>query len=126
MRKIWVKGEKRKLTGTRFYEYSQNNSGGTFHYEKEDGLGHYVIIEAHSASDANDIAKDIGLYFGGDCSCCGDRWYEKWYDENGDEVPSHYGKPLTEDIETDKHLFQPDDNPYIFVHYLNGVIEGWD
>lgn len=127
MRKIWVKGGPDKPTKARFYEYSQNNSGGRFRYEKEDGLGHYVIVEAANANQANSIAQDIGLYFDGygDCSCCGDRWYEKWDDDDGDEVPSHYGKPLAES-EDDYRLDHREGEPYIFVHYLDGTIEGWE
>lgn len=63
----------------KFYEYSQNNSGGSFNVDEN--VCHYVFIEATSENHANSIAKEIGIYFDGcadgvDCSCCGDRWYD--------------------------------------------------
>ena len=64
---------------TKFYEFRQNNSGGSFNYT--DDLDRHVYIEATSALEANSIAKNLGVYFDGvrcgmDCSCCGDRWDE--------------------------------------------------
>lgn len=62
-----------------FYEYSQNNSGGSFDEE----MGHSVFIEAATAEEANDRAEGMGIYFNGvengrDCPCCGDRWSTPW------------------------------------------------
>ena len=64
---------------TKFYEFSQNNSGGGF--DTDDDLCHRLFIEANDAEQANEIAEGLGVYFNGcdngqDCSCCGDRWYE--------------------------------------------------
>ncbi|MFE4367966.1 MULTISPECIES: DUF7296 family protein [unclassified Streptomyces] len=58
-----------------FYEFHQNNSGGGFDYDEDNGISVYVIIEAGSADVANARAEKIGLYFDGegDCPCCGDR-----------------------------------------------------
>ncbi len=126
MKKLYAKGRKKATGTTAFYEFSQNNSGGGFHYDEESGLGHYVIVEAHSASEANSIAEGIGLYFDGygDCSCCGDRWY-KQYEGDGTPVPTHYGEELVEAV--DEYRFDhTTGKPYIFVHYLNGIIEGWE
>ena len=58
-----------------WWHYSQNNSGGSF--DKDGGDATYV--RAPSASQANRIAKNNGIYFDGvydlqDCPCCGDRW----------------------------------------------------
>lgn len=59
-----------------WWEYGQNNSGGLF---DPDG-GYETWIWAQSASQANNIAEQNGIYFDGcekdhDCPCCGDRWY---------------------------------------------------
>jgi hypothetical protein len=77
-----------------FYCYNQNNSGGTF----DDGLliKPYVLIEANSSEQADDIAESIGIYFHGveegrDCDCCGDRWFPAW-ENDGTEEPTIYGK----------------------------------
>jgi len=63
---------------TKFYEFSQNNTGGSF--ITGDKLCHRIIVEASSSSEASDIAEDLGCYWNGvdegsDCPCCGDRWY---------------------------------------------------
>lgn len=89
----------------KWFQYKQNNSGGSFTVDTN--VAHNVLIQANSADEADSIAEDVGLYFGGvssgsDCECCGDRWipqrtYE--WDNSGDDVPSDYGKPLTEDCD---------------------------
>jgi len=62
---------------TKFYEYTQNNSGGSF--TEDEKLCHRVFIEDKNIDDANTKAENIGIYFNGledglDCECCGDRW----------------------------------------------------
>lgn len=124
-----------------FFTYNQNNSGGSFTYDKVWGISEYVIIEADSADEANDIAEGIGLYFDGcadgmDCECCGDRWYRAWDDEDGEDEPSVYGKPIGETVDTfnlrfsglseskKRKIRRSDD--YIFpvvVHYKDGSIK---
>jgi hypothetical protein len=94
----------------KFFHFSQNNSGGSF-----TGPAKHVVVEAENASDANDRAESVGVYFNGcneglDCSCCGDRWYRQWLDEAGDDVPMVYGDPV---------LFNNGEN-YILVVYANG------
>lgn len=77
-----IKGEHR------YYDFSQNNSGGDFH--RDDNLGDTVIIAATDPEDANRRLQQLGGYFNGcddgsDCSCCGDRWYEKSSYDKGEE-----------------------------------------
>lgn len=62
------------MSETKWYEFYQNNSGGSF-----TPPGRTVWIEAVSTIHANERALDIGIYFDGvnngvDCDCCGDRW----------------------------------------------------
>jgi hypothetical protein len=62
----------------KFYEYTQNNSGGSF--IENEKLTHRLMIEAETCTEADEIAEDMGVYFNGcedgdDCPCCGDRWY---------------------------------------------------
>lgn len=86
-----------------FFAFDQNNSGGSF-----DGDYYVIIIEADTAEEANNRATtetDIyfdGVYNGYDCSCCGDRWNEAWQ-EDGDEVPSLYGRPIEEYVKDNPH-----------------------
>lgn len=63
---------------TKFYEVSQNNSGGSFDVNEK--VCHRLFIEAKSEEEATSIAEDLGCYWNGvsegmDCPCCGDRWY---------------------------------------------------
>lgn len=92
-----------------FYEYSQNNSGGTFMVD--DSVCHRMFIEADSIKEANSVAEDLGVYFNGcdegmDCSCCGDRWYEPYdtvkleeINEKGYEVSVYSSSSLEKDAE---------------------------
>lgn len=82
---------------TKFYEFSQNNTGGSF--VTNDTLCHRLMIEADSVESANKKAESLGCYwdgcsFGQDCSCCGDRWYQaSEYDKL--DFPKEYTKDLT-------------------------------
>lgn len=73
----------------KFYSYIQNNSGGGY-------VGpHVLIVEARNAAEANLVAQTHGVYFDGcyrglDCDCCGDRWHEQWFDEDGFDEPGVY------------------------------------
>ena len=109
-----------RTINTKFYEFRQNNSGGSFLNSEKDGICEYVIIEALNADDANNRAEDIGLYFdgcynGSDCPCCGDRWY-RVTESDGSDVPSIYGTPLEN---AQKSFFRDK----CFVHYLNGTFK---
>lgn len=102
---------------TRFYKFTQNNSGGYFKFDEN--VSHYVIIEAKNTKEANKIAENIGIYFDGcsivlDCYCCGDRWSSLWDDEEGDSEPMLYGSP----IQKFKPIFKEGEH-YCIVHYLN-------
>lgn len=78
-----------------WYEFSQNNSGGSFITNKK--VCHRVYIEAADADEANSKAETLGIYFNGiesgeDCPCCGDRWYPA--EGEGDKFPYSYTKEL--------------------------------
>ena len=67
-----------EVGGLKFYEFDQNNSGGS--HSVDSNLCHRLIIEAMNENEACDIAEGMGVYFNGcddgmDCPCCGDRWY---------------------------------------------------
>lgn len=109
-----------------FYNFHQNNSGGSFAFDRKAGISTEVIIEATSREQAIALAQAIGIYFDGveagvDCECCGDRWSEPW--QEGTEVPSQYGTPVMEDFEVECR-WQEDGDPEIFIHYLDGRIVG--
>lgn len=111
--------EKCKDKGSKFYTFTQNNSGGYF--DNDDNVCELVIIEAKSVEQVNNKALDVGIYFNGvdtgeDCSCCGDRWSEMWDEDGGKEVPMIYNTPVKEagsSIFRDKCI----------IHYLNGEKE---
>jgi hypothetical protein len=104
----------------KFYEFRQNNSGGSF--AVDDNVAHSVYIEAEDADRANEIALEKGLYFNGvdtgqDCNCCGDRWYPTDDDEyniievvNSHEIFSYAYEKVEKGIFGDK----------AFIHFLDG------
>lgn len=105
-----------------FYTYTQNNSGGSFDYDRDRGISNYVIVEADNKDEANLRAEQIGLYFDGcdtgmDCDCCGDRWGRAYYTE-GTEGAEIYG----ESVLTFKPSinWQPEGFPHTFVHFKDG------
>jgi hypothetical protein len=109
----------KRTIDTRFWTFSQNNSGGSF--VESEALSHFVIIEAVNAEDANRRAEDIGIYFDGvdagvDCECCGDRWYRQWESAEGTESPQVYGESAF------TYLDMFCDEP-VRIHYLDGRVE---
>ena len=107
-----------------FYHFKQNNSGGSFSFGENKGITHHVVIEADNASDANAIAGEIGIYFDGcstgrDCNCCGDRWGEVW-ESDGEEVPSIYGEPVQEAINSKYFYPWMEPGKEVCVHYKDG------
>jgi hypothetical protein len=100
-----------------FYEYDQNNSGGSFIVN--DDVTYNVIIEADSAKQADAKAEDIGIYFDDDydvdCECCGTRWSRTYSD--GSEEPEIYGKPVVDYEE----YWAKDNEPWAHVYYKDGT-----
>ena len=98
----------------KFYQFRQNNSGGSFVFDND--VAPYVFIEAVDHDDANRRAQNIGIYFDGcltgeDCSCCGDRWSPA--DESDAED--------TPNIDGLWHTFWTDsDGLFAIVHYMDG------
>lgn len=95
-----------------FYLFRQNNTFGTYDIDEESGIGADVLIEADSPEEANERAKEIGIYFDGvdigiDCPCCGDRWY-----------------PVTEAdaYKSPKEAFSYRRSNSLFIHYKDGRI----
>jgi hypothetical protein len=101
-----------------FYHYDQNNSGGSF--VVNDNVTYNVIIEADSADEADERAKEIGIYFDDDydidCECCGTRWDSAWPDV-GEETPMVYDKPV-EDVD---EYWAKDGEPMAYVYYKDGT-----
>ena len=69
-----------------FYEFCQNNSGGSF-----TGPAIRVFVEADSPAEADAIAEYHGIYFDPwyerDCDCCGTRWSPASDCDATDKVP---------------------------------------
>lgn len=97
-----------------FYTYRQNNTFGEFKISET--LDQFVVIEASSASEADEKAEQIGIYFHGvakghDCDCCGDRWW-KATEHNGYPYPSRWGE----------EELSPDDMDEVVIHYADGRV----
>ena len=119
---------------TKFWTFRQNNSGGSFDFNKERGISVEVIIEANTADEASARAQDIGLYFDGcangqDCPCCGDRWYDSTSYDKGDPAPSHYNTPIILNQPMPKTDFGHKwmDGAEGYIHYLDGrIVPYWE
>lgn len=97
-----------------YFEFSQNNSGGGWQIDHDAGISEVVFVQASSASEANEKAKAVGIYFDGvstgqDCSCCGNRWSECWEFDEGNE-----DAPVASKVSKDK---------VAFVHHSDGRVE---
>lgn len=68
---------------TKFYEFNQNNSGGSF--DVDDNVCHRVIIEAIDTNHAESLFKPMIANQSGSCPCCGDRWSS--FDPNEIDLP---------------------------------------
>jgi hypothetical protein len=105
---------------SKFYTFSQNNSGGYFVVDDKAGVAEYLIVEANNAKDANEIFSEIGEKVSGFwdfCECCGCRWDSAWEDyDEGTPEPMIYGVPIAE---VEQGMFRH----RAFVHYLDGTIK---
>lgn len=105
-----------------FFEYRQNNSGGSFVIN--DTLTVVVVIEAPTAGMADGRAKELGIYFDGcdtgeDCPCCGDRWYPAY---DGIEDP-YAGNEVSPDGKVVAWNNWAKDKPFMRIFYLDGRVE---
>lgn len=116
-----------------FFNFHQNNTGGSFDYDESAGISVNVIIEADNDDDADIKLIRIGGYFDGcddgrDCSCCGDRWYRS-HESDGKDVPKVYSDEVHPgDRMPDKRFnmkWMKDGNAEGFIHYADGRIEGF-
>ena len=107
-----------------YFTFNQNNSGGTFDLDKEQGITYFVIIEADDFDDANDRAENIGLYFDGigDCPCCGDRWHKQDCSEDGTEVPNVYERSPAEYVESKINSWM-EAGYGVAVHHKSGKVD---
>ena len=112
----------------KFFEYYQNNTGGSF--LEDDKVCQRVVVEAKNSAIANTIAENLGIYFDGcadgtDCSCCGDRWY-KQDDSDGIRLPYRYGNEIfklpSEYFEMIANKYTPWTRVALRVFYDNGSI----
>ena len=87
-----------RIIQTKFYEFTQNNSGGYF--DVDENVCHRVIIEAMDEKHAVALFEPMIENQSGSCPCCGDRWSPEYanainldeYKEKGYSVGvySHY------------------------------------
>ena len=105
---------------TRWYEFSQNNSGGYYSNDPERGVGHVVMVEAIDGDHANRRAERLGIEFGTGCQCCGSRWSGVIDSDGEEECVQAWGGAI--------RAHRPDEEPeiylgeehLIFVHPING------
>ncbi|MCG8926625.1 hypothetical protein [Lentzea sp. CC55] len=108
-----------------FYEFRQCNVRGRFVYDSERGITKHVVIEAATAKEANNRAREIGLDFDDEDACCGRRWVlAEDHDGSGG-----YDEPIVEDGCMPARELVPDASDdelrgaHVFVHYANGRVQ---
>lgn len=79
---------------TKFFHFSQNNSGGRFDVDDVVDEGG-VVFEAKDVKEANKRARKAGVFKRWFCECCGPRFTEAWESEKGfdsaeEAVASHW------------------------------------
>ena len=108
-----------------FYTYRQNNSYGVF--DVDEHVKHQVIIEADSASEADEKAESIGIYFDGvekgrDCPCCGDRWHKTYslgYGIEGTKEPEIWGQSVLKYLKENGKFWKEE----AIIYYKDGKVE---
>lgn len=113
---------------TKFYDFDQNNSGGSF--ITNDKLCWKLFIEAETYDEAVNKAEELGCYWDGveegiDCSCCGDRWYKPY---GAISFPYKFGKNLSfENIHSYAQYLANEygfwTSPSVRIYYLDGTVE---
>lgn len=106
----------------KFYDFNQNNSGGYFIYNEEFGVGEVMIIEAENYEMANAKLNMIGDEVDGFhsyCSCCGERWSEKYDESDAEDFPHIYSNNLEKSE-------LPSWCKAIYIHYANGAFKKYE
>ncbi len=110
------------VINTKFWHFSQNNSGGIFVIDEKNGVCEDIIIEAQNPKEALSKLSNIGdrvIGFWDFCSCCGERWDDYLIEEEGAKVPSMYNEPIST-MNPSKYRNR------VFIHHYNGKIESSD
>lgn len=124
VKKVFAADSSESTRELKWYQFRQNNSGGRF--TQNDSVGTYVLIQARSGEEANDLAEDkAGIYFNGcddgqDCSCCGDRWYRTSSDD-GDKEPLIYDTPVEDYFSSPSNGLRSFFNTTAVVYYFDGT-----
>jgi hypothetical protein len=116
-----------------WYEYRQNNSGGSF--IQNDDVSITVLIQAASTKEADTKAEDIGIYFDGcsdgrDCDCCGDRWNRAWDAMDSFVTHKDFRSPRVEHTNVRDYAQALADNdtwagnkPPVIIYFADGTVE---
>jgi len=111
---------------TKYYIFHQNNSGGFFDYNEQNGISSVLAVEATSEKKAQAIFNAIIEKNGqsDSCDCCGERWSD-WVGDSFfliEGVVQHANEQLFDCLGNDRNgnaRFR------YFIHHLDGRIEGY-
>lgn len=78
----------------KWFEFSQNNSGGYF--IDNDDVCETVFIQARNAREAVNMAEILFEPYSEYCGCCGERWSYYVGDSDGTDTPMIYGESIYE------------------------------
>lgn len=123
MKIVKVETKTKEIGKPKFYEFRQNNSGGSFHVNEN--VTHFVFVEAYNGEDANSRAKQHGIYFNSsyDCPCCGPRWEsidDRW-DDYYQSIEEVYKR--MNDYLRDYGGWMKADEPEAYIYFIDGSKE---
>jgi hypothetical protein len=104
------------LQKLKWFHFGQNNSGG-FRVDDEN-VSNSVFIQDVSG-DAAIARAEVFMDNSGSCPCCGDRW-SFYQSDDGDDVPSIYGTPLTPE-----GGYGSKGKQWARLHYYDGRVEAY-
>lgn len=111
-----------RTVNTKFWYVNQNNSGGSFDFNEEWGITHFLVVEALDKNHAISILENIVDSYpnrGYDCPCCGFRWNLYIYEEEGSNEPEVYEMPVADYVKKESLMWM-DSGKEVCVHYLDG------
>jgi hypothetical protein len=102
----------------KFYPFRQNNSGGYYVIDEENGISEFISIQAKDYKDSVRILQEISEKndeFFDYCPCCGERWDTCNFDFDGDLEPMYYDEKLYDN-------YKGDCQRTAYVHYYDGKV----
>lgn len=108
----------KKIVNTKFFCSTQNDSGGYYLLNEEEGIGHYIIVEGIDKEHIRSRLEKIIENFSDYCLCCGERWDTYILDTDLEDTPCVWNTS----VEKLKENMQGNDK-IVYVHFIDGTLK---